>query len=482
MNAVSTTAGRRVGTGLLAAAAVMLAGCSVLQPPPASAVAMPAQWSTAFPAHTAVVPDPGAWWRLFEDDLLETLIAAALADNRDLAGARARLRAARAAEVGAAARRLPTLEASASGGTRRDDVQTNRFGQPALARSFYEAGFDASWELDLFGGVAAAQAAAQADAAVAQFDLAALHVSLSAEVAREYFGLRGLQARLAVIDRHLVLQRDALTLLASRARAGLTSELDVARARADLASLEATRAPLQDALVGARLRLAVLIGQPPEATLERLATPRALPAALPLVPFALPSSLLTRRPDVRRAEAGVQAANARVGVARAALFPQFTLSGLLAGSAESGPMLSFGPGAIFMLAPSVRLPIFNAGRLRADVAIRDAVLAEALAAYDGTLLGALAEVERAASGLRHAEERRRASHVAVQEAAHALDLARTQQARGLVDYFAVIDAERTQVAADDALARADTVRLQHLVALYKALGGGWQPAPALASR
>lgn len=453
--------------------AALLTACAQTPPLPAPALEAPAAWHNAAPDMPGT-PTLEDWWASLGDRVLTELIAQALAGNRDLATAAARLREARATAGIAGSWRLPSADASGAGGLRRDDLQAERLRFPAARQSFHQLGVDASWEIDLFGGVRAGAAAADADAAAAAYALADVQVTLAAEVAREYFALRGAQARLDVASRNTALQREALALLDSRVRAGLAPELDATRARADLALLEASQAPLAAAIATSGYRLALLTGAAPGALTTMLETPRPLPDAPDVVPLDLPSSLLARRPDVRRAEAAVLAANERIGVARAALLPRFYLSGLLARAEEDNGAVSFGPGLLYSIGPTVRLPIFNAGRLRAQVDVADARLAQALAQHEQAMLAALTDVETALVGLRRELERERGIARAVTSARLARSLAHTRYLRGLTDYFAVIDAQRALQASEDALASSKTAAVQQVVALYKAMGGGWQ--------
>lgn len=464
---------------LLLGACALTAACSLTPPLPPPRVDLPTHWAEATPAPTTG-PALARWWQRFDDPVLSELVTTALADNRDLAVARARLREARAAAGIADSRLGPTLAARGSGGLRRDDLQAERLRFPPGEQSFHQLGLDASWEVDLFGASRAAAKAATAGADAAGYGLADVQVSLAAEVAREYFALRGAQARLAVAKRNIALQEDALSLLGSRVRAGLAPAIDATKARADLALLRGSQAPLDAAVATSGYRLAVLTGVAPGALPDTLATPRPLPDAAVAPPPGLPSDLLSRRPDLKRAEAEVLAANERVGVARADLLPKFYLSGLLARAEEDNGGVSFGPGLLYSIGPSVSLPIFNAGRLRAKVDIADARLAQALARYEQALLFAVQDVETALVNL--ARERQRSADIAaaVEAATLTRRLARTRYARGLADYFAVIDAQRALQASEDALAASRTACVQHLVALYKALGGGWDASGALA--
>ncbi len=456
----------------LLALSALLGACSLTPPLPEPAIEVPSAWTNA--ATQTPAADPLAdWWRGFDDPVLNTLVDDALAHNRELAVATARLREARAAAGSAASRLMPTLDARGSGGLRRDDLQAERLRFPHGAQSFHQLGVDASWEIDVFGAARAASRAATAGARAAAYGLADVQLSLVAEVAREYFALRGAQARLAVAQRNVGLQEEALTLLDSRVRAGLSPALDAMKARADLALLRGSRPPLEAAIAAGGYRLAVLTGAAPGALDATLAAPRALPERERPVPLALPSTLLSRRPDVKRSEAEVLAANERVGAARADLLPKFYLSGLLARAEEDNGGVSFGPGLLYSIGPTLRLPLFDGGRLRARIEIADARLAQALARHEHSMLVALQDVETALIQLER--ERRRASAMAeaVDSAAVARELAQTRYARGLSDYFAVIDAQRALQTSEDALAASRTAAALQLVALYKALGGGW---------
>lgn len=458
----------------------VLGACSLTPPLPSPKVDLPADWSVS-----AAAADTGSlagWWRRFDDPVLSTLIDRTLRRNRDLAVATARLREARAAAGIADSRLAPSVDARGSGGLRRDDLQAERLRFPQGEQSFHQLGVDASWEIDVFGGLRAGARATRAAAAAAAYGLADVQVSLAAEVAREYFALRGAQLRLDVAKRNIALQEDALELLDSRVRAGLAPALDATKARVDLALLRGSQPPLEAAIAGSGYRLAVLSGAAPAALPATLTDARALPDADAALPVGLPSSLLERRPDMKRAAAEVLAANERIGVARADLLPKFHLSGLLARAEEDNGGVSFGPGLLYSIGPAVSLPLFNAGRLRAQVEVADARLDQAVAQYEQTLLQAVQDVETALVNLDR--ERRRAADitVAVDAARLTRKLARTRFERGLADYFAVIDAQRALQASEDALAVSRTACVQHLVALYKALGGGWVEDAALAAR
>ncbi len=466
---------------LLLIASALVAACSMTPPLPAPRIDTPTQWRGTAPSSASASGSSLAnWWQRFNDPVLTDLVTQALADNHNLAVATARLRDARAAAGSADGRLGPTLDARGSGGLRRDDLQAERLRFRAAEQSFYQLGLNASWEIDVFGAARATAKAAAAEADAAGYGLADVQVSLAAEVAREYFALRGVQAPFAVAKRNIALQEDARQLLDSRVRAGLAPAVDASRASADLSLLRGSLPPLEAAVAGSGYRLAVLTGVAPAALPTTLSTPRALPDSLAALPLGLPSDLLKRRPDLRRAEAEVLAANERVGVARADLLPKFYLSGLLARAEEDNGDFTFGPGLLYSIGPTVSLPIFNAGRLGANVQIGDARLQHALARYEQAMLLALQDVEIALVNLDR--ERQRGADIAavVTSATLTRSLARTRYERGLADYFAVIDAQRSLQSSEDALAVSRTAAVQHLTALYKALGGGWDETATLA--
>lgn len=464
---------------LLPIGAMMIStACSMVPPLSSQPPAVPAAYENAAATADALpgavtIPDPH-WWQRFNDPVLSALIDAAIAANHDVRIAHARLREARAAAGIARAGLAPQLNAGAEAGVRRDDLQTGRMGQPDADASYYQAGFDASWELDVFGGVRAGVIAAEADIAAAAGASDEMLVSVIAEVARNYIELRGAQQRVAVAERNITLQAEAIGLLRSRVRAGLSPELDIARAESDLQSLKSVIPPLQASIAARRYRIGVLTAQSASQLTAALQMPAELPQVTQAPATGLPSSLLERRPDVRRAQAQVNAANARVGVARADLFPKFYLSGLLARAEEDTGSISIGPGLLYSLAPTVRLPILSGGRIRSNIAIRDAQLDAALLRYEQTVLRSVEDVESALVSCAREQQRLQSLDAALAAAALARELALESYSHGLADYFSVLDAQRQQLAAEDSQAASRTDALVHLVALYKALGGGWQ--------
>jgi outer membrane protein, multidrug efflux system len=453
------------------AVALGLAGCSMVPEKPTAALEVPDHWQEAQVSDTGPGPELSQWWVNFDEPELEALVQQTLEHNRNLAEARLRIRALRAAVRGSEAALQPSVDAAASGGLRRDDNQTGRFRIPDQQQSYYQSGFDARWELDLFGGLAAGVAASEAEAQAASFNADALQVTLAAETARLWFEHRGAQRRSAILEAQIAAERERVNLLEDRVRAGLAAESELAAVRADLASLETGLPPLAEAVARSRNQLALISGRAP-VTLQ-LAVSGELPAAPAIPAPGLPSRLLERRPDVRQAMVAVDAANARVGVARSALYPSFVISGALAAVGEESQSFSLGPGLLYALAPQIRLPLFNGGRLRAQVEARNAELEQSVVRWEQAMLTALEDVESALAGVGNEGRRLATAREAVRRARLSEQLAASRYEGGIGDYFPVLDARRQAWALEDGVAQSEIRQLTQMVALYKALGGGW---------
>jgi multidrug efflux system outer membrane protein len=431
-----------------------------------------------------------SWWASFNDVELDSLIQRATQSNLDLRVAEARLRQARAVRGGSAADLLPTFDATGSAARARQSQNQPFFGALALPPNFpfeysvYQAGFDASWELDLFGGKRRALEAATADwegAIEARNDTM---VSLLAEVGRNYVELRGTQQRLRIARRDLTLQEEAWQLTRARLEGGVTTELDVTRAAALLAGTQAVIPPLETAERAAMYGLAVLLGQPPGDLVTELSAPALLPPAPTEIPIGLPSDLLRRRPDVRRAERQLAAETARIGVAKSDWFPKVSLTGDV-GQESVSISKWFEPGSRFWsIGPNLKWRALDFGRVRAEVRAQTAVQEAALATYQKAVLVSLQEAENAIVAYAQEQGRRRALTDNVAQNRHALDLADSLYKFGRVSFLDVLDARRSLYQSDDQLALSDQTVSLDLIVLYKALGGGWETlpqAPALAT-
>jgi NodT family efflux transporter outer membrane factor (OMF) lipoprotein len=468
--------------GSLAAAGIAGAGgCAVGPDYHASSPHVPATWSSP-PADglTDSAAAASTWWTSFNDVELESLIQRAAQSNPDLRVAEARLRQARAVREMSAADFWPSLDASGSYARAKQSENQPLIGELPLPPNFpfeysvYNAGFDASWEIDLFGAKRRALEAATAESEGAVEARNDAMVSLLAEVARNYVELRGSQHRLEIAQHDLKLQEEALQLTRARFQSGVINELDVTRAAALLASLRATIPPLETAVRGSMHGLAVLLGREPGDLLVELSPSQPVPPPPPEVPIGLPSDLLRRRPDVRRAERQLAAETARIGVAKSDWFPKLSLTGD-AGVESVSVGNWFDPGSRFWsIGPSLQWRILDFGRVRAQVRAQTAVQEAALATYEKAVLISLQEAENAVVAYAKEQNRHQALADAVAENRRSLDMADGLYAAGRVNYLDVLDARRSLYQSDDQLALSDQAVSIDLIALYKALGGGWE--------
>jgi multidrug efflux system outer membrane protein len=460
------------------AAVIALTGCAVgpnyRQP------------ATPLDVHFANAGEPGfaeadaveQYWTSFADPVLDGLVADALAHNTDLRVAEANLRAARAARRLAGFDQFPTVTLAASY-THQLDSQEQLPGVDRHDREFdaAQAGFDGLWELDLFGRVRRNVEAARADVGAAAATLQDARVSVIAEVARDYFILRGLQDQLALTQRNADNQFSSLKLTRTRLEAGRGNELDTARAEAQWQTTLASIPSLQATIATTAYRLSVLTGRQPTALSANLSSPAAQPALPPLNAIGTPEQLLRRRPDVRVAERRLAGATARVGVAVGDLFPKVTLLGQVGYFAPTFGDFGQSEARFFSVGPSISWAAFDIGRVRARIGSAKAQTDAALAAYEGAVLGALEDTEGALISYGRAQSRRDALQIAAAASDKASDLARRRFEGGLIDFLEVLDAERTSLSAELLLSQSRTDAATSLIAVYKALGAGWR-APA----
>lgn len=421
----------------------------------------------------ATAEPPAQWWKQFSDPLLDGLIDEALVANRDIAAATSRLRQARSARKEAGWEYLPTPMVEASG----TNVRQSRGGtpggfEPVREYDLYDAGFDTSWELDLFGGVRRAHEAARADHGAAVASLEDVRLAVIAELARNYFELRGAQQQLAVAERNARNQRQALELVRAREDAGRGTALDTARAEAQVETTLASVPPLEAAVDRARRRIEVLSGQQPGSMATRLADVLPMPALPGDLAIDDPAATLRRRPDVRVAERRLAATSARIGVATADLFPRVSLNGSIGLSAQSLGALDDSGNDYSRVGPSISWAILGYGKVRERIRAAGARHEEAFANYEQAVLLALEDVENALSG--YGRERRRQEHLAAAARASVLaaDLATQRFEGGVSDFLTALDAYRTALEAEDRLAASQTAAAASLIALYKALGAG----------
>ena len=469
----------------LVVAGSLLAGCTVgpnYQPPRASA---PPQWSAPLAGgETKQVVSVAAWWKTFDDPQLDSLVERAVAANLDLRMAGARVREARAQYRLVSADLWPTMDATGSYARQRQSQNQPLLGAIPLPagipfdNNVYQAGFDAAYEIDVFGGTRRRIEAGKAEVAAAEWGRQNVMVTLLAEVARNYVETRGYQRRLAIANQNLQAQEQALSLTRDRFTHGLTSDLDVQQAAT---LLETTRAdlPTIESLIQASIhRLDVLLGQPPGALLAELSLEAAIPSAPPTVPVGLPSDFLRRRPDVRQAERQLAVATARIGVASADMFPKFSLTGVAGFEGVSAGDWFTSSSRFWSVGPTVQWRIFDAGRIRANIRVQDARQEQALACYEKVVLAAFEDAENALVAYAKERVRRRSLENAARSSRDSLHLANQLYANGLANFINVLDAERSLYRTEDSLVQSDKAVTQDLIALYKALGGGWDTEPS----
>ncbi|MCW4473532.1 efflux transporter outer membrane subunit [Xanthomonas sp. H13-6] len=455
-------------------ASALLVGCASVGPdyraPVQAPVSVQGSDETGFSSASPVA----VWWSQFDDPVLEQLVGDALDANLDLRIALARVAQARAVFV---ERRLDQAPHVVAGGShdRRRQPEAAADGARLTSES-YSLGFDAGWELDLFGRQRRAAEAAHAELEAEQAGLADAQVTVAAEVARHYFELRGLQQRIAVAQQTLVNLGDTQRLAEARWQLGAGTELDVQGNRARLKSVEAGVPLLQAAELQAQHRLAVLLGVRPGALEERLA-PRPLPAYARELPLGDTTQLLRQRPDVRLAERRLAAATARIGVATAELFPRISLSGFVGFlSGDAGSLLQ-GSSKAWSLTPSISWAAFDIGSVRARLRASEAQADGAAAEYEKTVLLALEETGNALTGYARQQARLGLLAEQVQAAQRAEALAQIHYREGGGDFLTLLDAQRSRLAAEDALAEAEAAVNIGVVAIYKALGGWGQGTP-----
>jgi multidrug efflux system outer membrane protein len=447
--------------------ALVSGGCALRRPYEAPHVA-PVALTQADTAHFVNQPYDARWWRSFEDPVLQALEDAALESNHDVRIAIARVQQARAIFADVNLDRFPTATVSASVDRRRQSFPG--FTDEPLSTTTYQAGFDAFWELDVFGRVRSAVRAADATAQSFEATLDDVRVIVAAEVAREYFELRGLQQQLAVTQRSLENQRETLRLTEIRRDAGLGEEQDVASAAARVAAIEARLPPIRAALAEREHRLAVLTGVRPGALVVDLA-PRPYPPLAKALPLGDTDSLLRRRPDIRAVERRLAAATAEEGIAAADLFPRVSISGFLGLLAGRGNIFGRSDSAAWAVTPALSWAGFDLGSARARLRGAEASTREALAAYEQSMLRALEETENALVEYREQQERLLKLVDQTRESTRAASIARARYREGVADFLSLLDAERTQLDAEDAVAQAEAGVFTGVVAVYKALGG-----------
>jgi len=467
--------------------ACALNGCLVgpdFKPPQ---MTVPGGWVEAPPPAPAELPavELSRWWTVFDDPTLVALEERAIRSNLDLLQAEARIRQARAARGIAASGLGPAVDAGGSFQRSRSPGRTDNWRQGetrGVVSNTYDAGFDAGWELDVFGGIRRGIEAADADLQAAEEDRRDVLVTLTAEVARNYIELRSFQQRIEIARQNLATQQHSARLTRQRFEGGFVSGLDVANAEAQVATTASIIPQLEAAARQSIYALGILLGEEPAALMADLSPTSAIPAAPPSAPVGLPSDLLRRRPDIRRAEADIHAATARIGVATAELFPKFTITG--AAGARSGDFSSWltWPQRFWSFGPSVSWRVFDTGRTRSAIEQQEALQEQTLIAYRQTVLTALQEVENALIAAAKEQERHRSLADAVAANRRAVSLSKTLYTQGQTDFLNVLDAQRSLFLTEETYVLSTSAMSTDLVALYKAIGGGWSGAVETAER
>ncbi len=411
------------------------------------------------------------WWETLEDPLLTKLIQRAVQGNLDLKLAQSRVKEERARRGIARADRFPTIDTDASVTKIGSSEKTGPGGESDL----YATGFDASWEVDIFGGKRRAVESAQASVEAQEEALSDTLVTLVAEVALNYMEIRSFQARLEAAVKNQKAQEETYQIVKDRLASGLTTALTLEQAKYNLESTKAEIPSLRTGIEQGKNNLAVLLGEFPGALSEELEEYRAIPVTPVEVAVGLPAELLRRRPDVRRAERELAAQTARVGVATAELYPKLTLFGSVGLESLSAGSLFTGPASVFQIGPQITWNVFDAGRIRQNIKVEDAIQEQALIQYEASVLTAVQDVENALIAYADEQVRRRSLLKSTESAEKAAELARELYTAGLSDFIGVLEAERSLFSFQDQLAVSEAAVTSNLIRLYKALGGGWDP-------
>ena len=496
---------------------VLTSGCTVGPDYERPRIELPDDWITAADPTRAATTGPSTatatrpseavraaadvaqWWMKLDDPVLDTLVERAIESNLDLRQAAARIRQARGSRDVAMAGLLPTADTAArysrsgTGAGDEDDGGGDNGGTITLPdgtvvtrpgagggearsqqRNNFRLGLDAGWELDIFGGIRRDVEAADAQLRFAVEDWRDVLVTLVSEVALNYVDLRRFQRQIEIAEKNLQAQIRSTEVTRDRAAGGFISGLDVANAEAQVASTRSGIPSLRTAERQAIYNLSVLLGLEPGALLEEMSHGAPLPPVPAEVPVGLPSDLLRRRPDIRRAEAAAHAATAQIGVATADLFPRFTLTAGLGLQGDRFNALGDRRNYFWSYGPSMSWPLFDAGRIRANIGVQEASQEEALLAYRSTILLALQEVESSLIAYSNEQERRQHLIRAVEENRRAVALSSELYTRGEVEFLDLLNAQRSLLGSEDALVQSDGTVVTNLIAIYKALGGGWE--------
>ena len=468
--------------GAAVALALLLGGCTVGPDFHNQVVASPRLWgpvSQSAPSRTVSSDVDVNWWLRFRDPELTSLVDRLVAQNLDLKSAAERILQGSSERQVAASQGLPTLNEQSK--YTRERLSVKGFAsliQPApgapLEYDLFQNGLTSSWELDLFGKVRRAVEAADANVLASVESRRSLALSLLAELAQDYIQLRGTQVLLAVAERNLTIATESTKLVRERFRNGVGTELDLAQAQSQQATVAATVPPLRTQLAALTNSIGLLLGEAPRALEKELSPPAPLPTVPETVPVGLPGDLVRRRPDVREAEARLHAATAETGVAVANFYPDITLTGL---ADLNGLRLrdAFSlPARAFDVGPTITIPLFEGGRLTGELRLRESQQRETAIAFQKTVLTAWRDVDNALKAYAEAQQRRMKTAEAMKQNEHALRAARQRYQEGASDFLNVVSAEQQLLQSQNNLATDDTQIATDLVTLYRSLGGGWE--------
>lgn len=455
--------------------AFMLSGCTTVGPNYVQPeIQTPASWQKEVDGAKAADKQAGEeilakWWMTFNDPVLSGLIERAVAGNLSLKQALNSVRQARIQRGITDAGRFPSINSSGSAGRSYSEDMRGDFS----GTNSFRVGLDASWELDIFGGVKRSIEAADANIQVAEESYRDVLVSLLAEVALNYIEVRSYQAQLQVAESNLKSQEETYNITDWRYQAGLTTELDVENASKNLEQTRSQIPSLQSSIEQAKNRIAVLLGTEPGSLDSELDEYRPVPAAPDEIALGIPADLLRRRPDLRKAERELAAQTARIGVAEADRYPKISLSGNIGLSALKLGDLFTSEGLSTGASSGISWPVYNAGKIMKNIEIQWAVQEQKLIAYKSTLLTALQDVENAMTSYSYDRVRRESLVKASESARLAAETSRVQYSSGLIDFQSVLEAESSLLTFQNNVVQSDAQITKDLIALYKALGGGW---------
>jgi outer membrane protein, multidrug efflux system len=444
---------------------------------------VPANWPSVEAPESAgrEIPDAAAlaeWWTTLADPALSNLVEKSLSNNKDLKIALTRIRQSRAS-LGVAGKQLqPSVTGSAQYRRTQSGVPTAGDPDPSafsVGNDFYDIGFDASWEIDLFGKKHRSVEAAVAELGASEEGYRSVLVSLVSEVASNYVKLRTLQQQLEIVRRNLELQQKVLTIVEDQVAVGLISSL---RARQSGYNIENTRSriPGYRASIEETLNtLAILLGEMPGDLHEELLTPAPIPAPGVEIAIGIPADILRRRPDIRNAERALAAQTARVGAATADLYPSFSLGGTLGMTSTSLDTFFSDESLAASIMPFISVPLFNRNKIRDQIEIQNAVQERTLIEYETTVLDAIKEVRDTIMAYGEEQKRYRILEKGAAEARSALNIAEEQFHSGLVNFLDVLDAQRALLSFEETQVGSRGTITQNLIKLYKAVGGGWNP-------